>query len=241
MIRRVKPDRYLKKFREYCKKRYGDNLVAIVLFGSYVWGYFDKVDSDYDTFVILKNEIPSEKKLLNKKFPKMSVQYFTNMDEVMRETHLGHFTSYITLLESGGILYKAKEYDGFLRKLRGQNLFEKAVDVVGFESKFLQKREMFSNKLGFKAAKWALPSIRVGLQLRAFIEKRKLIWDLRKVVNYNKDILEVGERKFLFELNKKVLRRANDFNKKDREMALHIFDKISGEIVLSLKDLVKQI
>ncbi|MBI5803773.1 hypothetical protein HY450_00850 [Candidatus Pacearchaeota archaeon] len=41
-FRSIKPDNYLKRFIDYCKKEYGDNLLAIVIYGLYAWGYFDK-------------------------------------------------------------------------------------------------------------------------------------------------------------------------------------------------------
>ena len=31
------------------------NLIAIVIYGSYIWKYFDKKKSDYDVFVIFRN------------------------------------------------------------------------------------------------------------------------------------------------------------------------------------------
>jgi len=236
---RIKPDSYLKGFIDYSKKEFGDNLAAVVIYGSYVWGYFDKKKSDYDVFVIFRDEVPEGKEKLARKFPKVSLQYFVTTGELLDKAHFGHFTSYITLLKSGKVVYKTKEYDLFLRKMKGSNLFGKVIDIVGFEAKFFRKRKMFENRLGFKAAKWALPSIRVGLQLRIFVVKRKLVWDLRKVIDYNKDILDKKESKFLIDLEKKVLKRSEDFKRKDREIALSIFDKVSKETFLSLAEIFK--
>jgi len=44
----------LGKFVEACKKKLGENLVSIVLFGSRIKGYARK-DSDYDLLIIAKN------------------------------------------------------------------------------------------------------------------------------------------------------------------------------------------
>jgi predicted nucleotidyltransferase len=53
----------LEEFVEACKKKLGENLVSIVLFGSRVKGYAKK-DSDYDLLIIAKN-LPDIKERLN--------------------------------------------------------------------------------------------------------------------------------------------------------------------------------
>jgi len=68
LIRKIKPDNYLKKFIEYCREKFGDNLVAVVVFGSYAWGYFDKKKSDYDLFVILRGKIIDQENVRKKPY-----------------------------------------------------------------------------------------------------------------------------------------------------------------------------
>jgi len=53
----------LEEFVEACKKKFKENLVSIVLFGSRVKGYARK-DSDYDLLIIAKN-LPGIKERLN--------------------------------------------------------------------------------------------------------------------------------------------------------------------------------
>ena len=53
----------LEEFVEACKKKLGESLVSIVLFGSRVKGYARK-DSDYDLLIIAKN-LPDIKERLN--------------------------------------------------------------------------------------------------------------------------------------------------------------------------------
>jgi len=140
-------NKYLEKFVEFCKRKFGDNLAAIVVFGSYAQGFFDKKKSDYDIFIIFRDKIPQGKIELKKKFPKVSVSYFLTLDDLMKRAHLGHFTSYITLLTKGSItLYKTKEYKKFLRKLKKKNLLEEVVDVVRMEHKTKYEKNIL-NKL----------------------------------------------------------------------------------------------
>jgi len=53
----------LEEFVEACKKKLGESLVSIVLFGSRVKGYA-REDSDYDLLIIAKN-LPDIKERLN--------------------------------------------------------------------------------------------------------------------------------------------------------------------------------
>jgi hypothetical protein len=53
----------IKEFVEACKKKLGENLISIVLFGSRVKGYA-REDSDYDLLIIAKN-LPDIKERLN--------------------------------------------------------------------------------------------------------------------------------------------------------------------------------
>jgi predicted nucleotidyltransferase len=58
-----KEKKALEEFVEACKKKLGENLISIVLFGSRVKGYAGK-DSDYDLLIIAKN-LPDIKERFN--------------------------------------------------------------------------------------------------------------------------------------------------------------------------------
>lgn len=83
MVRKIKIDSYLKKFVGFCRQKYGKNLIAIGIYGSYAWGYFDKEKSDYDVFLIFNNHPKNEGKMLTEKFKKISVQYFCNKTDLL--------------------------------------------------------------------------------------------------------------------------------------------------------------
>ncbi|OGY49616.1 MAG: hypothetical protein A3B89_02995 [Candidatus Buchananbacteria bacterium RIFCSPHIGHO2_02_FULL_40_13] len=243
LIKRAKPDAYLKKFIEYYKEKYKDNLSAIIIYGSYAWGYFDSKKSDYDLIVLFKEELPTTKekaeKEIRKKFPKVSLQYFKTWEEMTNYAHLGHFTSYITLLKSGKVLYAKKDYKKFLKKLRKINLFEKAFDIAAIEGKTLFEINVIKKNKKYKAAKYSLPAIRKRLQLLTFIRTKKLIWNLNRNLRKNKNILAKEERDFIKLLNKRVKSRSDTFTKKDRERSIKLIHKINKEIMLNLKNSIK--
>jgi len=238
-IKKIRADDYLREFINFCKNKYKDNLVAIVIYGSYAFGYFDKRKSDYDVFVIFKNKTLKGKKEINKKFPKISLQYFCTTNELIHKINQGHWSIYITLLKSARVLYKAKRYNLFLRRVKKLNFFRNVNWVTTIKRKTNFEKEALRKSKGYKAAKWALPSIRKRLQLLTYIRKKKIIWELKKIIKKNRDILEKEEIDFLIELDKKVKRRSEDFGSLDRKIAIKILDKLNKELLVKELSILK--
>jgi len=183
--------------------------------------------------------VPRGKAEIKRKFPKIAIQYFMTTEELLNNTHFGHWTSYITLLKGGRILYTTKGFKKFLKKLKKKNLFEELIDIAGIEYKYQYERKELKKRKGFKAVKWALPSIRKRLQLLTYIRKHKLIWKIGKNIQLNKDILNKEERKFLLNLNKKLKNRSKNFNKKDEKRTIDILNKLNKEIIIKEFTLIK--
>jgi len=239
-LKKIRADNYLKSFVDFCKEKYENNLVAITIYGSYSWGYFNRNKSDYDIFVIFKDKTPKDKKLAQKeflkRFPKISLQYFCTADELLRKVKEGHWSIYITLLKSARILYYTKEYKRFLKKLKKVDFIEQLMDTVAMEYKTNFEIETLKKRRAYKAAKWALPSIRKRLQLLTYIRRRKVIWNIKKVVKLNKDILTKEEKNFIIDLDKRVKKRKNSFTKQDKGKAVEILKKLNHQILF--KELV---
>jgi len=234
-FKRIHADSYLKGFIDYCKEEYRNNLLAIVIYGSYAWGYFDNQKSDYDVFVIFKNKTPKDKKVADKefkkKFPKVSLQYYCSDDELIHKVNEGHWSVYITLLKSGRILYMTKDYKSFLKRLKKIDFIERLFDTAAMEYKAKFEIDALKKIKGYKAAKWALPSIRKRLQLLTYIRKRKAIWSIKKVIKLNRDIFTKEESKFILDLDKSVKNRDETFGKKEREVAIRILNKLNSQIL----------
>jgi len=225
-------DKYLKNFVNYCKDKFGDNLAAIVVYGSYAGGYFDKNKSDYDVFVIFKEYTPEGKNNLKKKFKKITLQYFLTTEDLINHVRSGHWTVYITLLKGKlKIVYKTKEYKDFLKKLKKIYFFD-FIDVAIIEAKAVYEKRQLKKLKGFKALKWAFPSIRKKLQLLNYIRCKKPVWKFRKVLRKNKNIFDKKEIKFLKKLEKRIRGRDNHFNSEDKKISLKILDKIDEELLI---------
>ncbi|GEM_PF-4249710 len=238
LVKKIKADDYLRRFVDYCKSRFGGNLIAVGVFGSYALGYFDKKKSDYDVFVILKNPDKISRNAVERKFKKISFQYLLSEDELIQRTHFGHWTLFITLLTSARVVYSTKDYKRVLWRLKKINLFEKLIDLAALEAKTNSEIKSLAKLKGYNAVKWALPSVRKRLQMLSYIRRKKLIWGLKNNLKRNKDILSKRERKFLLELNARLRKRSEAFSEYDREISTEIIHKINREIILHLGSLL---
>ena len=232
LIRKKRADKYLQDFINFCKEKYKDNLIAIVIYGSYPWGYFNKEKSDYDVFVIFSDKTPKNKREIEKKFPKITLQYFCTSEELIDKVSRGHWSVYITLLKSARVLYATKEYKKFLKRLKKIDFIEQLIDTVSIEFKTGFEIKELKKKRGYVALKWALPLLRKRLQLLTYIKRKKAIWNLRKVVRLNKKVLGKDERGFILNLDKRVRKRENKFSPEDRKMTLKILKKLNEEILI---------
>jgi hypothetical protein len=234
MLRKIKPDSYLKNFIDFCKKRYKKNLIAIGIYGSYAWGYFDKEKSDYDIFLIFNSKIKKEIKILSNKFKKISVQYFCSKADLLELIKEGHWSPYITFLTSARMLYFSKDYEKFINQLKKTDFVKNLKDTKRIEWKAKFDEDCIKKSKDYDGAKYALPALRSRLQLLTYIKYRKPIWDLKRIIKLNKDFLTLEEQRYLTKLNKSVRQRKNVFNKK---MAINLLNKINRKILFLLKNL----
>lgn len=234
LIKKIKLDSSLKKFVDLCKLKYGKDLIAIGIYGSYVWGYFDKEKSDYDVFLILKDKIINQNEIPKGKLEKISIQYFSTPEQLSELVHEGHWSLYITLLESAKIIYHTKEYETFIKKLRGIDFIEnlKNTDRIKFKAGF--DREVIQKEEGYEGAKYALPALRSRLQLLAYAGNKKRVWDLNEVIKLNKNFLTSKEQEYILQLGDLVRERKNTFP--DKKMAIQILEKINKKILILLKN-----
>ena len=129
------------------------------------------------------------------------------------------------------MLYFTKEYKKFLKEIKKTDFLERLVNTAVIQAKTKFELKSLEKIKGYNAAKWALPSIRKRLQFLAYIRKRKLIWNLKRVIRINKDLLNKEERKFILNLGKRVKKRKDSFSKLDREISVELIKKLNHEIV----------
>ena len=224
----MRKDIYLGDFVSYCKKEFKRNLLAIMVYGSYIQRYFDKEKSDYDVFVIFKTYVPSEiyKKKLNQLFPKVTLQYFSNEKDILNLIHKGHWSVYSVLLKGSKIIYGGKGWESFFKQIKEIDFWSELKDLneIKFKDEFDNK--CLRNCKDNSAIKVAYSSIRKRLQMIIHLTKEKLVFSFDENITLNKKFLTRGESIFLKKLNKKLLRRSNEFGIKDKEYSLAILNKL---------------
>jgi hypothetical protein len=229
LIKTIKPDSYLENFSNLCKQKFGENLIGLGIYGSYAWGYFDKEKSDYDVFLVFNHEIKDESEIPKGKLERITIQYFSTPKQLFELVREGHWSLYITLLESAKMIYHTSEYETFIGELRKIDFVEnlKNTKRLGWKAGF--DREVIEKEEGYSGAKYAFPALRSRLQLLTYVKYRKPIWDLNEVIKLNKDFLSLNEQEYIIQLEKSVRERKNVFP--DREMAIKTLEKINGEIL----------
>ena len=235
VVKKAKFNLYLKDFVYFCKKRYGKNLEGIEIYGSYIFGYFDKEKSDYDIFLIFNKKMKNEGKFLEKKFPRISIQYFCSEDELFELIKIGHWSLYITLLTSARMLYFNKKYGNFLKKLRRVDFIKNIKNI----KRIKWKRQFDKRVMGGRGGKWvkySLSALRVRLQFLTYARSRRLVWDLERNINLNKDFLDDSEKEFLLSLNEKVFFRKRKFSLFERKKAIAILNKLFTKNLFFLQE-----
>lgn len=232
MLRGIKSNSYLKKFVELCKKGYDKNLIGIGIYGSYAWGDFDKERSDYDVFLVFNHKIRDE--IFFNDLKKISLQYSCSKKQLLELIREGHWSLYITLLESAKMLYHTKDYSNFIDKLRKTDFIKNLRDTKRIEWKAKFDRKVLLKNKGYDGAKYALPALRSRLQLLTYIKYGKPIWNLIKIVNLNKDFLTMKEQEYVLKLNNSVKNRKDVFPNKN--IAINLLYKINKQILSLLNN-----
>ena len=136
------------------------------------------------------------------------------MIDIVKE---GHWSPYITFLKSARMLYSSKGYSKFISKLKKINYVESLDNLDRIKWKIEFDKKVIEKGRGYKVAKYALPSLRNRLQFLTYIKKKRLVWDLKKVIKLNKDILTEKDKSFLFSLERMVRNRKDYFNSQDKK------------------------
>jgi len=230
-IRKTKPDKYLTNLLDYCNSQYDKEIIAIVNFGTYVWGNFDKKRSDYDTFFVVKD---SKKKYISKdvrkKFPKISIAYFNTIQELKNQVTRGEWAVYYVLNNKAKILCHKKEYKSFLLWLSKHKFNTKK--TLKRYAKFRSRQDMneIKNRQGWRFTKWLYLSImkRVFLITQSTYGKSSL--NFQKDLEKNKYLFNKEEIAELYRLYKNYRSRKSTPRTK-RKLIVNILKKLNIEIV----------
>lgn len=215
-------------FLKSCRETLGENLIAVVLYGSRYWGFADE-DSDYDLFLFVKKVDKKSKrdsKELSKRYPKFHIRYFVAITDE-RIVRRSGWAGYVVLTEFSYPLFKTKVYSEFLKTLKKNTPdIKEVVKVYKFEKNKYEMDE-FQKKTGFKANEWGFFSIWRRLQIIDFYGNSKVRTDLDENIKACSDMVSKHSSQFLHELQDRVYKRSDKWDKSDYEHSVKILKHLN--------------
>jgi len=210
-------DKRLEGIVEKLKARYGENLAAIVIFGSYVLGLYKEGKSDIDSIILIKEragieDLAAEGTRLFQEMTeeRLSVQEFNVLFEYEADLYeRGRFTSWATMQKQKGceVAYKTREFEEFLERLKRKPLEKGKVLKTVREKDDFDLKVYLGEAEGFRKTVCLFGHLRRKLQILNYYTDNQLEFDyddcLRSVFN----LLDREDVKKLENLNGKYKSR----------------------------------
>ncbi len=202
-----------------CIKRYGNNLAAVLIFGSYNTGKFVKGISDINLIILFKkkNSIKFQSEydiLYHNLFADIpvSITHFRIIEDYRRHIYgEGSWSSWITVINGSKAIYSTKEFELFRQKL-----LEKPILGAHLLSYLLHKDEIELKGYFKRIREWDLTKaiffyIRRKLQVINYLNGNNLEFDYQKSL---RNIKHIEHEKELSRLSDLYYGRKNLTNKK---------------------------
>lgn len=219
-------DEYLKGFLEYLQEKVGEELAGLVIFGSYVAGYFDKNNSDYDVFVVFKSEVPDLKEDIVKKFPRIVTHFYDTVEKLEEKIRFGGWNTYMALIHTGEILFKTSRLEDVTSKFKQPIALKELSDQHKrhLVDKLKDQVNIAKVKEGFELNKFLYSSLLRKLQILYFLRNGEIIFKFNELLEKTEDDFMNDNREWLLQLEELVFSR--------RESTLYGRDKYFDTISL---------
>lgn len=190
------PTRSLNKIKNFLKRRYKQNLAAILIFGSAATNNYKKGKSDIDAIVLLKSrkglDFKEEIIILSDSLQKerLSIQYLHTLQSI--KEYIKKRKSWATFLritskDSALVLYSTKEFQN-LKKCFLKNPLKKKDCIYYLNIKQISDVEgYFKTAKAFFLTKSLMFHIRKQLQILNYLNKGGLVFDYKTCLN-NSDL-----------------------------------------------------
>ena len=225
-------DEYLKNFVDYLKDKLGDELAGVLIYGSYVKGYFDPIESDYDVFVLFKNDVIDLRDEIKSKFPKISLQLYMSLSELKEKIINGSWNTYIALAYTGQILYTTPELNKFKSGISKFN-----PDITKFTPK---QKSMLVEKLkadskvayereGYELNKFLYSSLLRKMQILFFIRTEEIELEFNDLIKKLKDDFITQNIEWLSKVEETVFARSK-VTLKDKNTYINVLQQVDSAI-----------
>lgn len=192
-----------KKIRDFILRRYKNNLVAILVYGSANIGPFIEGKSDIDTMIFLKNakglNLDKETKFLIKTLSSENfhTQYFHTLSSIKKYAKKRiSWSTRITILTKDGsrVLYSTLEFEKLKKWLLANFLSKKEIKKYVQEKDKAELEGYFKKIKSFELTKAIFSHVRRKLQVINYFQTKKLIFDYNECLD-NISFLEDEKKK----------------------------------------------
>lgn len=206
-------DVYLKSFIDYLEKKVGNELAGVIIYGSYVKGYFDPHKSDYDVFVLFKKKVIDLQEEIKLKFPKISLQIYVNLEEFKNKILGGGWNTYITFIYTGKILYETEDLVKLKKIIADyrpdfRNLDNNKI-IALLEKLKADTRESYKRN-HYELNKFLYSSLLRKLQILYYIRNSEIILEFSKLLSLFKDKCILDNLEWLSLIETQVFERREE-------------------------------
>ncbi len=227
----------LKRIKSFILRRYGNNLAAILLFGTAYTGEFQEKKSDIDTMIFLKEQskldLNEESEFLFNalRTESFSTQYFHTLESIKQYIkERTSFSTYITITSRDGskVLYSTLEFEKLKKWLLDNPPTKEAI------KKYIQKKDEFElegyfKKIkGFDLTKVLFSHFRRKLQIINYFKTGKLIFNYKRCFD-NINFLNNEKEKLNF--LHKIYEKRKNLSKKQTEDYFDFAKQLTNKIL----------
>ncbi len=195
----------LENIKRFLKKKYKDNLAAILVFGSANIGHYKEGESDIDLILLLKSKkrlnMEEEKESLFENFEKENAKiiHFKTLSNYDKHIYKkGSWSSWITVIDGSEKIYSTPEFQKFRKRLISKPILKKKlIEYLKTKDRFELEGYLKKEK-GFALTKGLFSHIRRKLQIINYYETNQIIFDYNKCLK--RICLEDGEKRKLKKL-----------------------------------------
>ena len=183
----------LSKIKDFILKRYGNNLAAILVFGSANTRYFRENESDIDTMIFLKKlkglDLAKETKFLIKALApeNFHTQYFHTLSSIKRYVKKRvSWSTRITILSKDGsrVLYSTQEFAKLKKWLKDTFPSKQKIRKYVKEKDEFELYGYFNSIEGFDLTKALMSHIRRKLQIMNYFQTGKFVSDYNRCLTH---------------------------------------------------------
>ncbi len=218
---------YLKNALDYLTLNLGENLLGVIIYGSYTTSHFDANLSDFDLIIIVKKDVSAFIESFSAIFPRISVQLCLSPADIVEKIQKGGWNTYLVLTNTGTILYDSEQFLQLRDEIRKNGISFKNLslsDKANLIKKFRGNIRELKDKTGYNYTKYFYYSLLRVIQILHFIQTGKVETDLKVLLRECDEVFIKRNLGFLLAVQRAVLKRER-ISEKEVDMSKGILEE----------------